>query len=86
MAYRSMPARAGHAGAFLDIIEGRGRIDPSALVLKAQGWSVLVRSPGRTLKLLLRGKINPFKTFFGGAAKGTAEVRRLFDRTRDWKP
>ena len=86
IAYRSMPARAGHAGAFLDIIEGRGRIDPSALVLKVQGWSVLLRSPGRTLKLLLRGKINPLKTFFGGAAKGAAEVRRLIDRTRDWKP
>ena len=30
--------------------------------------------------------LDPLKTFFGGAAKGIAEVRRLFDGTRDWKP
>lgn len=85
-AYRSSPERARHARAFMEIIEGRGRIDPSALVLRVQGIAAALRRPRRTLKLLWRGKINPFRTFFGRPAKGTDDVRKLFARTRGWTP
>lgn len=85
-AYRSLPERSRHARAFMTIIEERGRIDPSALVLRVQGLAAALRSPRRTLKLLLRGKINPLKTFFGRPAKGTDDVRKLFAKTKGWRP
>ena len=85
-AYRSLPERSRHAQVFMSIIEGRGRIDPSSLVLRVQGLAAALRSPRRTLKLLLRGKINPLKTFFGGPAPGTDDVRKLFAKTKAWRP
>ncbi|MDP3761224.1 MAG: 2Fe-2S iron-sulfur cluster-binding protein [Ramlibacter sp.] len=63
------PGGAPHASAFRAIVARRGRIDPSALVLSVQGLRALGNLP-RVLRLLLRGKINPIKTFFG--AKGAA--------------
>ena len=86
LAYRSLPERSRHARAFMAIIEGRGRIDPSSLVLRIQGLKAALRSPRRTLKLLLRGKINPLKTLFGSAAPGTDDVKKLFAMTTTWKP
>ena len=82
MAYRSRPERARHARAFMGIIERRGWIDPSGLVIATRGWTAALSSPRRVLKLLLRGKIDPLKTVFGRAARGTVTVRKLFERTK----
>ena len=82
MAYRSRPERSRHARAFMGIIERRGWIDPSGLVIATRGWAAALGSPRRVLKLLLRGKINPLKTLFGPAVRGTDTVRKLFERTK----
>ena len=86
MAWRSRPERSRHAGEFLRIIEQRGRIDPSALVIGTRGWTAALGSPRRVLRLLLAGKINPLKTFFGRTVRGAGNVRKLFERTRTFKP
>ena len=54
---------AKHSFALRDIVATRGRVDPSALVLRVQGLRALAHLP-RVIRLLLRGKINPLKTFF----------------------
>ena len=54
---------ARHSFALRDIVAARGRVDPSALVLRVQGLRALAQLP-RVIRLLLRGKINPLKTFF----------------------
>ena len=82
MAYRSRPQRSRHARAFMGIIERRGRIDPSGLVIATRGWAAALGSPRRVLKLLLRGKIDPLRTVFGRPARGTDTVRKLFERTK----
>lgn len=82
MAYRGRPERSRHARTFLEIVEARGRIDPSGLVIGTRGWVAALASPRRVLKLLLSGKIDPLKTVFGRAARGTDSVRKLFGRTR----
>lgn len=77
IAYRAMPRSAHHQVVFVDIVAQRGRIDPSALVLRTQGFGALRRT-GRILKLLVRGKIDPVKTFFGSAIPAMNQVRRLY--------
>ena len=74
---------ARHSFALRDIVATRGRVDPSALVLRVQGLRALAHLP-RLIKLLLRGKINPIKTFllFKTAAAGPAQ--RLLRKA--WKP
>ncbi len=81
LAFRSVPNRARHAGVFLRIIEKRGRIDPSALVLGTQGLAAL-KHLGRVLKLLLRGKIDPIKTLLGFRVEGIEQIRQIFRATR----
>jgi fumarate reductase (CoM/CoB) subunit B len=81
LAYASNGSGTKHQRAFLDIIKDRGRIDPSALVLRTQGlWAVfpLVRA----IKLLLRGKINPVRTFFGSHIQTIQQVRALFEKMK----
>jgi succinate dehydrogenase/fumarate reductase iron-sulfur protein len=82
MAYRAKPTAARHAHVFTRIIENRGRIDPGKLVLMTQGLGAL-RRIGRVLKLWSLGKINPLRTFFGGAIPGIAHIQRIFQRTRN---
>jgi heterodisulfide reductase subunit C len=85
LAYRSKAKGTKHSGVFLQIIERRGRIDPSELVLRVQGLAAL-RYPMRALKLWLRGKINPFKTVFGSPIPGIAQIREIFRMTRKDRP
>jgi fumarate reductase (CoM/CoB) subunit B len=78
-AYRSQPGR--HQKAFSEIIAQRGRIDPSLLIIKSQRWRILLQ-PIRALKLLLRRKINPMRTFWSRPIPMLADVQRLFARFR----
>lgn len=77
LAYKKLPGELPHQNAFLKIIHRRGRIDPSELVLRAQGL-LLLRSLRRAIRLLLRGKIDPLRTLFGRPIQGIAHVRRMF--------
>jgi len=58
-----LPGMARHSFALRDIVATRGRVDPGALVLRVQGLRALAQMP-RVIRLLLRGKINPLRTFF----------------------
>jgi len=58
-----VPAMARHSFALRDIVAARGRVDPGALVLRVQGPRALGNAL-RIIRLLMRGKIHPLKTFF----------------------
>lgn len=75
--FQQHPADAHHAKVFLEIIEDRGRIDPGKLVLRVQGLPAALRI-GRIVKLLMRGKIYPLRTFFGKPIPGIDMIRKLF--------
>lgn len=77
IAYAARPSANKHQAAFLQIVEERGRIDPSALILKTQGLGAL-RDPVRALKLWLKGKISPLRTFRGGTVPRIERIRHLF--------
>jgi len=74
-----LPAAARHSLTFRSIIASRGRIDPTELVLRVQGLKVLLQF-GRALQLLLRGKINPFKTLFARTTNASKAASRILDR------
>ena len=84
LAYKSQPRTARHQAAFVDIMMKRGRIDPSALVLRTRGLGALKRL-GWILKLLMRGKIDPVKTFFGPPIASIDQVCRLQAAFKDKK-
>jgi len=77
LAFATKPAENKHQSAFLDIVNSRGRIDPSALILKTQGLRAVL-NPARAIRLWIKGKISPVQTFFGSAVPGIEYVRRLF--------
>lgn len=77
IAFAARPGENKHQSAFLHIVRSRGRIDPSELILKTQGLGALAR-PLRALKLWLKGKISPSRTFFGEPIPGIEHVRRFF--------
>jgi hypothetical protein len=77
LVYRALPDKVPHANAFLRIIEKRGRMDPTELVLRVRKLRVL-RQLGRALILLMRGKINPLRTALGLPINRIEYVRRLF--------
>jgi succinate dehydrogenase/fumarate reductase iron-sulfur protein len=79
LAYASAPERYPHQKAFLEIINGLGQIDPSALVLKTQGLKSL-RQLGRIWKLWRRGKIDPIKTFFGKRPVAAEAMEKINDK------
>lgn len=79
-AYGQNESTSRHSKVFESIIFARGKIDPSALVLRIQGPRAAAHI-GRVLKLLFRGKINPIQTFFGKAIPGLGFVRRIFQIT-----
>jgi fumarate reductase (CoM/CoB) subunit B len=57
-----VPEMAKHSSALRAIVAVRGYVDPSALLLKVRGLKALFDLP-RALRLLIRGKIDPIKTF-----------------------
>lgn len=73
-----LPDMAGHSLALRSIVAARGRIDPSALVLRVQGLRALRNLP-RVIRLLLRRKINPLKTFLFIKTAAAAPARRLLN-------
>ncbi len=48
-------------------------------MLRVQGLKVLLQV-GRALRLLLRGKINPFKTLFGEHTSAAKAASRILDQ------
>lgn len=73
-----LPEMARHPLAFRAIMAARGRIDPGALILRVQGLAVLA-NPVRTIRLWLRGKIDPFKTFFRRTTAASGAARRVLE-------
>lgn len=57
-----IPEMAKHSLSFRAIVASRGRVDPSALVLRVQGLRALSNIP-RVIRLMLRGKVKPLETF-----------------------
>ena len=57
-----VPGMAKHSNALRAVVAARGYVDPGALVLRVRGLGALRNLP-RVLRLLVRGKINPIKTF-----------------------
>lgn len=74
-----VPHMAKHSLALRDIVAIRGRVDPSALMLRVQGLRVLSNLP-RVVRFLLRGKINPIKTFLKIRTAGAKAAGRLLRR------
>ncbi len=71
------PAMASHSLTFRSIIESRGRIDPTLLLIRVQGIRVL-RSVLQGMRLLRRGKIRPLRTIFKAkTAAATAAAKIL---------
>ena len=81
IAFAKHSERHNHQDAFLEIIQKRGRIDPSSLVLKTQGLRALA-NPIRAMKLFYAGKISPKKTFTSWSIPAIEQVRRLFTAMR----
>src|SRR6185437_11020968 len=77
LAFKSMARKSRHARVFLAIVQARGRIDPSALVLGVQRLAAL-RHPLRVLKLWRRGKIDPLRTLFAFRLPDIAQIRQIF--------
>ena len=57
-----IPGMAKHSLALRNIVANRGRVDPSALMLQIRGLRAFLNFP-RIIRLMMRGKINPIKTF-----------------------
>lgn len=74
-----LPHMAKHALALRAVVAARGRIDPTALLLRVQGLRVLMNIP-RAVRLLLRGKIDPIKTFFKTKTAAAEAASRILNR------
>jgi succinate dehydrogenase/fumarate reductase iron-sulfur protein len=74
-----VPGMGGHSRALRAIVAARGRVDPSALILRVQGFRVLT-SIVRAMRLLIRGKINPVKTFLRRRTTAADAARRLLGK------
>jgi fumarate reductase (CoM/CoB) subunit B len=74
-----VPEMARHSHALRAIVAVRGHVDPSALVLKVRGLKVLL-DPWRALRLLLRGKIDPIRTFLKRKSPASAAAARYLGR------
>jgi fumarate reductase (CoM/CoB) subunit B len=75
-AARLVPRMARHANLFRRIVARRGRIDPTELVIRAQGIRVF-SSALRAVRLLLRGKINPLVSIFGTRSPAAPAATRI---------
>ncbi len=76
------PGMARHPLAFRAIVAARGRIDPSALVLRVQGVRALI-NVRRILRLFIRRKINPLKTFLGIKSDAAAAAARVLGTVKE---
>ena len=74
-----VPEMARHSNALRAIVAVRGYVDPSALVLKVRGLRALV-DLRRALRLLMRGKIDPVKTFLRHKTAASAAAARYLGR------
>jgi succinate dehydrogenase/fumarate reductase iron-sulfur protein len=73
-----VPGMAKHPLALRAVVAERGRVDPTALLLRVRGLGVLRDLP-RAVRLLLRGKINPFKTLFRRKTPAGAAAHRYLE-------
>ena len=74
-----VPGMARHSNALRAVVAARGYVDPSALVLRVRGLGALRDLP-RALRLLMRGKINPIKTFLKRKTPASAAAARILGR------
>jgi succinate dehydrogenase/fumarate reductase iron-sulfur protein len=70
-----VPAMAKHALALRSVVAERGRVDPSALMLRVQGLRTLANVT-RALRLLMRRKIDPLKTLLRRKTDAAPAARR----------
>ena len=74
-----VPGMAKHSHALHAVVAMRGRVDPGALVLRVQGFRALANLP-RLLRLFLRGKIDPIRTFLKRTTPGATAAARILRR------
>jgi fumarate reductase (CoM/CoB) subunit B len=74
-----LPRMARHSLALRAVVASRGRVDPTALLLRVQGLRLLWKLP-RAFRLLVRGKIDPIKTFFRRTTPAADAARRILRR------
>jgi len=80
------PAMAKHPLALRAVVAERGQVDPTALVLRVQGLRALANLV-RALRLLVRGKIDPIKTFVRRRTTAADAARRwLAHVPAKWTP
>jgi succinate dehydrogenase/fumarate reductase iron-sulfur protein len=70
-----VPAMAKHSLGLRAVVAERGRVDPTALVLRVQGLRAFANL-ARAWRLLVRGKIDPIKTFFRKETAAAVAARR----------
>jgi len=73
-----VPAMAKHSFALRDIVAARGRVDPGALVLRVQGLRALA-NVSRVIRMLMRRKLNPLRTFLNIRTAAAAGAARILD-------
>ena len=78
-AAKLVPEMAKHPLALRAVVSARGYVDPSALVLRVRGLKALA-DWSRALRLLVRGKIDPIKTFLRRKTPASAGARRVLGR------
>jgi len=76
-----LPAMAKHSVGLRAVVAARGYVDPGELVLRVRGLAAL-RNLSRTLRLLVRGKINPIRTLFGRRTPARAAAARILGSDR----
>lgn len=81
IAARLRPAMAAHPLALRAIVAARGRVDPTALLLRVQGVRLLAQLP-RALRMWLRGKVAPVKTFITRTTPAASAAHRILARRR----
>jgi succinate dehydrogenase/fumarate reductase iron-sulfur protein len=74
-----VPEMARHSSALRAIVAVRGYVDPTALVLSVRGLKLLL-DLRRALRMLVRGKIDPIKTFLKRKTPASAAAARYLKR------
>lgn len=74
-----IPEMAKHSLALRYIVAKRGRVDPGALVLQVQGLRALLNMR-RIIRLMMRRKINPIKTFLSIKTAAATAASHLLRR------
>jgi succinate dehydrogenase/fumarate reductase iron-sulfur protein len=74
-----VPEMARHANALRAVVTVRGYVDPSALILKVRGLQALL-GLRRALRLLIRGKIDPIRTFLRRKTPASSAAARYLGR------